>query len=98
MLWLTMYRQRGERAFVSTVVASAHHCYRNSLGPQENDECHLNTLGRSGLLTGGLDYHAIRASMVDIFLFFRDQEWFDYEAQVLISFIVSHVADSAVDL
>lgn len=39
------------------------------------------------LLTGDLDYHLIRVSMVIIFLFFGYQKWFNYEAQVLIPYI-----------
>jgi uncharacterized membrane protein YkgB len=45
------------------------------------------TMRRSGLLTEDLDYHAVRASMVIIFLFFGYQKWFAYEAQVLIPYI-----------
>src|SRR2546427_11961034 len=47
----------------------------------------VGILRRSGLLTRDLDYHAVRASMVVIFLFFGYQKWFEYEAQVLIPFI-----------
>ena len=47
----------------------------------------VGILRRSSLLTQDLDYHAVRASMVIIFLFFGYQKWFEYEAQVLISFI-----------
>ena len=46
-----------------------------------------SSLAKSSLLTGDLDYHLIRASMVIIFLFFGYQKWFDYEAQVLIPYI-----------
>jgi len=42
---------------------------------------------KSRLLTGDLDYHLFRSSMVIIFLFFGYQKWFEYEAQVLIPFI-----------
>ena len=44
-------------------------------------------LVRLGILTEDLDYHLIRASMVIIFLFFGYQKWFQYEADVLISYI-----------
>ena len=44
-------------------------------------------LVRFGILTEDLDYHLIRASMVIIFLFFGYQKWFQYEADVLISYI-----------
>jgi uncharacterized membrane protein YkgB len=47
----------------------------------------VGILRRSGLLTQDLDYHAVRASMVIIFLFFGYQKWFEYEAQVLIPYI-----------
>ena len=47
----------------------------------------VGILRRSGLLTRDLDYHAVRASMVIIFLFFGYQKWFEYEAQVLIPYI-----------
>jgi len=47
----------------------------------------MGSLARSSLLTGDLDYHLIRASMVIIFLFFGYQKWFEYEAQVLIPYI-----------
>ena len=49
----------------------------------------INILTKSGLLTKDLDYHLIRASMVIIFLFFGNQKWFEYEAQVLIPYISS---------
>ena len=42
---------------------------------------------RLGILTGDLDYHLLRASMVIIFLFFGYQKWFQYEADVLIPYI-----------
>jgi uncharacterized membrane protein YkgB len=38
-------------------------------------------------VTGDLDYHLVRASMVIIFAFFGYQKWFEYEAQVLIPYI-----------
>jgi len=44
---------------------------------------------RLGILTGGLDYHLLRASMVIIFLFFGYQKWFQYEADVLIPYIIN---------
>jgi len=44
-------------------------------------------LARLGLLTEGLDYHLVRASMVLIFFMFGYQKWFEYEAQVLVPFI-----------
>jgi uncharacterized membrane protein YkgB len=47
----------------------------------------IHILTKSGLLTEGLDYHVIRASMVLIFLFFGYQKWFEYEAQALIPYI-----------
>jgi hypothetical protein len=47
----------------------------------------INFLTKSGLLTRDLDYHLICASMVIIFLFFGYQKWFEYEAQVLITYI-----------
>jgi uncharacterized membrane protein YkgB len=47
----------------------------------------IDTLTRLGLLKEDLDYHAIRAAMVLIFLFFGYQKWFAYEAQALIPFI-----------
>jgi uncharacterized membrane protein YkgB len=47
----------------------------------------VSALTRLGLLREDLDYHLIRASMVIIFLFFGDQKWFEYEAQVLIPYI-----------
>ncbi len=47
----------------------------------------VGILRRSGLLTQDIDYHAVRASMVIIFLFFGYQKWFEYEAQVLIPYI-----------
>ena len=47
----------------------------------------VKILARSGLLTGDLDYHLLRAAMVVIFLFFGYQKWFAYEARVLIPYI-----------
>lgn len=47
----------------------------------------VKSLAKSSLLTGDLDYHLIRGSMVIIFLFFGYQKWFEYEAQVLIPYI-----------
>ena len=44
-------------------------------------------LADSWLTRKDLDYHALRASMVIIFLFFGYQKWFEYEAKVLIPFI-----------
>ena len=37
-------------------------------------------LRRSRLLSGDLDYHIVRASMVIMFLFFSYQKWWPYEA------------------
>src|SRR6266481_9212938 len=47
----------------------------------------VKILARSGLLTGDLDYHLLRAAMVVIFLFFGYQKWFAYDAQALIPYI-----------
>jgi hypothetical protein len=47
----------------------------------------VDRLATSWLARKDLDYHIIRASMVIIFLFFGYQKWFEYEAQVLISYI-----------
>jgi uncharacterized membrane protein YkgB len=47
----------------------------------------LNSLARSHLLEGDLDYHLVRASMVILFLFFGYTKWFEYAAHVLIPFI-----------
>jgi uncharacterized membrane protein YkgB len=47
----------------------------------------VKLLAKTGLLTKGLDYYFIRASMVIIFLLFGYQKWFAYEAQVLILYI-----------
>src|SRR5262245_43463296 len=41
----------------------------------------INTLVKTGLLEGDVDYHLVRASMVVLFLFFGYQKWFDYEVQ-----------------
>jgi uncharacterized membrane protein YkgB len=46
----------------------------------------INTLTKTRLLKGDLDYHLVRASMVIIYFFFGYQKWFDYEAQGLIPF------------
>lgn len=46
----------------------------------------INTLAKTRLLKGELDYHLIRISMVIIYFFFGYQKWFDYEAQGLIPF------------
>jgi uncharacterized membrane protein YkgB len=46
----------------------------------------INLLAKTRLLTGDLDYHLLRASMVIIYFFFGYQKWFDYEAQGLIPF------------
>jgi uncharacterized membrane protein YkgB len=47
----------------------------------------LQTLAKSSLLKGDLDYHLIRVSMVIIFLLFGYQKWFEYEVQVLVPYI-----------
>jgi len=47
----------------------------------------IDTLIKLGILKDDLDYHLVRASMVIIFLFFGYQKWFEYEAQVLITYI-----------
>lgn len=47
----------------------------------------IKILANSGLLKKDLEYHLIRASMVNTFLWFGYQKWFDYEAQALIPFI-----------
>jgi uncharacterized membrane protein YkgB len=46
----------------------------------------INTLTKTRLLKGDLDYHLVRASMVIIYFLFGYQKWFDYEAQGLIPF------------
>src|ERR1700742_3570856 len=46
-----------------------------------------NSLERYTLLAGDLDYHALRASMVIMFLFFGYQKWFPYEFERLVPFI-----------
>ena len=46
----------------------------------------INTLAKTRLLKGDLDYHLIRASMVIIYFFFGYQKWFEYEMQGLIPF------------
>ncbi len=45
------------------------------------------SLRRSGLLTGDLDTHIVRAAMVIMFLFFGYQKWWAYEAERLAPFI-----------
>ena len=47
----------------------------------------VGKLRRSILLTSDLDYHAIRFSMVIIFLLFGYQKWWAYEAERLVPFI-----------
>jgi uncharacterized membrane protein YkgB len=47
----------------------------------------LQTVARSSLFKGNLDFHLIRASMVIIFLLFGYQKWFEYEVHVLVPFI-----------
>ncbi|CCE10680.1 conserved membrane hypothetical protein [Bradyrhizobium sp. STM 3843] len=47
----------------------------------------LYKLSGSGLLTGDLDYHIVRASMVILFFFFGYQKWWAYEADRLEPFI-----------
>jgi uncharacterized membrane protein YkgB len=47
----------------------------------------VDVVTKAGLLKKDLDYNLIRASMVIIFLFFGYQKWFQYEADVLISYI-----------
>ena len=47
----------------------------------------VGILCRSGLITGDLDYHLIRASMVLIFFFFGYQKWWAYEAERLVPYI-----------
>src|SRR5690348_4722075 len=47
----------------------------------------VRALHRSGLLTGDLDYHVIRASMVIMFFFFGYQKWWPYEVERLVPFI-----------
>ena len=47
----------------------------------------LQTLAKSSLLKGDLDYHLIRASMVIIFLLFGYQKWFEHEVEVLVPYI-----------
>jgi len=45
----------------------------------------INALSRSKLMSQDLDLHLVRASMVIIFFFFGYQKWWEYEAQILIS-------------
>jgi hypothetical protein len=40
-----------------------------------------------GLLSGDIDYHVIRTSMVIMFFFFGYQKWWEYEAQGLLPYI-----------
>jgi uncharacterized membrane protein YkgB len=47
----------------------------------------VGILRRSGVLTGDIDYHIIRASMVIMFFFFGYQKWWAYEADRLDPFI-----------
>jgi uncharacterized membrane protein YkgB len=47
----------------------------------------VGALRRSGLVTGDLDYHIVRASMVIMFFFFGYQKWWAYEADRLDPFI-----------
>ena len=47
----------------------------------------VGILRRSGFITGDLDYHLIRASMVIIFFFFGYQKWWAYEAERLVPYI-----------
>src|SRR5215467_1314554 len=47
----------------------------------------IGVLIRLGILKKDLDYHFSRAAMVNIFLFFGYQKWFQYEAQGLIPYI-----------
>jgi len=47
----------------------------------------IETLAKSRLFKGDLDYHLVRASMVLIFVLFGYQKWFAYEAETLIPFI-----------
>jgi uncharacterized membrane protein YkgB len=47
----------------------------------------VTSLRRSALLTGDLDYHIVRASMVIMFFFFGYQKWWAYEAERLVPFI-----------
>jgi uncharacterized membrane protein YkgB len=44
-------------------------------------------LRKSRLLSGDLDYHIVRASMVIMFFFFGYQKWFTYEFERLVPFI-----------
>ncbi|WP_454630723.1 YkgB family protein [Bradyrhizobium cenepequi] len=47
----------------------------------------LDKLLGFGLLTGDVDYHIVRASMVILFFFFGYQKWWAYEADRLEPFI-----------
>jgi hypothetical protein len=44
----------------------------------------VRTLINLGILKEDLDYHLDRTAMVNIFLFFGYQKWWEYEAQMLI--------------
>jgi uncharacterized membrane protein YkgB len=57
--------------------------------PNEAVDWLVTVLAKTGLLTKGLDYNLIRASMVIIFMLFGYQKWFAYEAQVLIPYIAN---------
>jgi uncharacterized membrane protein YkgB len=46
-----------------------------------------SVLNKLGILSGDVDYHLIRLSMVIIFFFFGYQKWFQYEAERLIPYI-----------
>jgi uncharacterized membrane protein YkgB len=48
----------------------------------------IRILTRLGLLKEDLDYHLIRTSLVFIFLIFGYQKWFEYEAHVVLPFII----------
>jgi uncharacterized membrane protein YkgB len=48
----------------------------------------IRILARLGLLKEDFDYHLIRGSLVFIFLIFGYQKWFEYEAHVVLPFIV----------
>jgi uncharacterized membrane protein YkgB len=67
-----------EQQYPATPRSGNHETTMNSL---------LQTLAKSSLLKGNLDYHLIRASMVIIFLLFGYQKWFEYEVQVLVPYI-----------
>jgi uncharacterized membrane protein YkgB len=48
----------------------------------------IHALARLGLLTEDLDYYLIRGALVFIFLIFGYQKWFEYEAHVVLPFII----------